>query len=198
MSNNSEGNDRFSREQKKILDDLNILKSKVHQIHKVLDSNKSREKLTKFLQNSASLATTLAFWGTAFSFFIGYFIVWKYLSDNGELWLFSKIITDYPFQLFMFGFLFVFLTSLMPFLLGILAGRLTDQFGDKHIIRIHISIYLIIMIFILFLSKLINGYLFIEILSILLILIWFSCYKLIEVKSLKDILCVFAVRAFFY
>ena len=131
MSNNSEGNDRFSREQKKILDDLNILKSKVHQIHKVLDSNKSREKLTKFLQNSASLATTLAFWGTAFSFFIGYFIVWKYLSDNGELWLFSKIITDYPFQLFMFGFLFVFLTSLMPFLLGILAGRLTDQFGDN-------------------------------------------------------------------
>lgn len=91
----------------------------------------SGEDRTKFFQNSANLAKTLAFWVTSASFVIGYLIVWKYLASNGELWLFPKVVSDYPFQLFMFGFVMVFLTFLMPFFFGIISGILTADHKTK-------------------------------------------------------------------
>ena len=152
-----------------------------------MEKASSSEERTKFLQNSANLATTLAFWTTAFSFTTGYLIVWKYLSNNGELWIFPRIISDYPFQLFMFGFVFVFLTSLMPFLLGVFAGGLTDPFGGKQISEIHLAtsgiIISLILLFLLYEINSMNIYNFTAIIVIVSILLLFLLYELKDSKS---------------
>ena len=153
-----------------------------------MEKASSSEERTKFLQNSANLATTLAFWTTAFSFTTGYLIVWKYLSNNGELWIFPRIISDYPFQLFMFGFVFVFLTSLMPFLLGVFAGGLTDPFGGKQISENHLAtsgiiIISLILLFLLYEINSMNIYNFTAIIVIVSILLLFLLYELKDSKS---------------
>ncbi|MHB1287485.1 MAG: hypothetical protein ACYCYP_13215 [Leptospirales bacterium] len=141
----------------------------------------SIEERTKFFNTSANLAKTLAFWVVAFSFSIGYLTVWKYLSNNGAVWLFPKIISDYPFQLFMFGFIIVFFVFLVPFFLGVFAGVLTSENSDK---RTHIS-YLIasitvVAIIIFLVSNLLDVYISTEIVAIALL---FLGYGLLDEKS---------------
>ena len=138
----------------------------------------SIEERTKFFQNSANLAKTLAFWITAASLVIGYLTVWKYLANNGTLWLFPKVVSDYPFQLFMFGFVIVSLIFLIPFFCGVFVGVLTSKNSDNLTIPFFLATSVSVLLFLLFLLKLVSFWHMVEVLIAIFLLLMFALYDL--------------------
>lgn len=165
----------------------------------------SDEDRTKFFQNSANLAKTLAFWVTSASFVIGYLIVWKYLANNGELWLFPKVVSDYPFQLFMFGFVMVFTSFLLPFLFGIiselLTNDLTSQETEKNYEFILYLLYLVVnswfvYVFVLYTSEYYRSYISAIVFYIIVFIILLIFKKINNILSFNVLLLIFT-RTFF-
>jgi hypothetical protein len=171
-----------------------------------MEENSIEEKRDKDIEKLVSIATLFSIGVTALSLIAGYLIVWKYLSNNNELWFFPIIMSDYGFQIFAFGFGLAFFILLMPFFLGIVSGGIikSSEINDNRIIFAHIIFDCIIIdslfIFILF-KMLINNYINILLFFLLLLIefffsrvtlliMMFLIFKTFKIKKIMDELSI--------
>jgi len=78
----------------------------------------------EFLKNAYYLLASLSFLWVAVSIIVSSFFAFKYTSQYGELWLFSKILTLESIKLFLVSFLFIGMVFFIPLILGSLPAIL--------------------------------------------------------------------------